>query len=111
MTIPEGQNWPRVKIAENSNFEILQATLHVAHLLKFFKMYKYEMDPTKTLGATAQTWDVGQTDGRRDGQTEWNQYTPQQLRCVGGIKITLIYTDDGNYKILSYQRCVCSPWK
>ena len=25
------------------------------------------------------------TDGRTDGRTEWNQYTPQQLRCSGGI--------------------------
>ena len=27
----------------------------------------------------------GRTDGRTDGLTEWNQYTPQQLRCSGGI--------------------------
>ena len=26
----------------------------------------------------------GRTDGRTDGQTEWNQYTPQQVRCAGG---------------------------
>ena len=42
-------------------------------------MYKYEMDPTRTVGATD-----GRTDRRMDGQTErrmeWNQ-----LRCVGGI--------------------------
>ena len=24
-------------------------------------------------------------DGRTDGQTKWNQYTPQQLCCAGGI--------------------------
>ena len=23
------------------------------------------------------------TDGQTDGRMEWNQYTPQQLRCVG----------------------------
>ena len=72
------------KIAKNSNFEILQETLNAAHLLKLLdKMYKYEMDPTRTAGTTERTRDVGRTDGR----TEWNQYTPQQLRCVAGIII------------------------
>ena len=33
------------------------------------KMHKYEMDPTKSEGATEQTWDTGRTDG----QMEWNQ--------------------------------------
>ena len=51
------------KIAKNSHCDILQETLHGAHLLKLLdKMYKYEMDPTRTEGAT--------------GRTEWNQYTP-----------------------------------
>ena len=68
------------KIAKNSNFEILQETLHATHLLKLLdKMYEYEMNLTRTVGATERTWDAGRTDGR----TEWNQYTPQQLRCVG----------------------------
>ena len=31
----------------------------------------------------------GMQDGRMDGWTEWNQYTPQQLRCSGGIIITV----------------------
>ena len=39
-------------------------------------MYKYEMDPTRTVGATERTRDAGQTDGQTDGRTEWNQYTP-----------------------------------
>ena len=80
------------KIAKNANFETLQETLHATHFLKLFdKMYKYEMDPTRTVGATEQTRDARQTrDGRRtdgwtDGRTEWNQYNPQQLRCAGGI--------------------------
>ena len=34
-----------------------------------------------TAGVTEQTQNVGQTDG----QTEWNQYTPQQLCCAEGI--------------------------
>ena len=84
------------KKVKNLNFEILQETLHVTHLLKLLaKMYKYEMDPTRTIGATEQTWNAGHTDGWTDGQTdglmdrwtngrtEWNQYTPQQLCCAG----------------------------
>ena len=49
------------------------------------KMYKYEMDPIRTLGTTEQTRDAGRMDGRTDRRMEWNQYTPQQLLCVGGI--------------------------
>ena len=69
-------------IAKNSNFPILQETLHVTHLLKLLdKMYEYEMDPTRTVGATERTrdagWMDGQKDGWTDGRTEWNQYTPQ----------------------------------
>ena len=45
-------------------------------LLKLLdKMYKYEMDPSRTVGATERTRDAGQRDGRTDGRTEWNQYT------------------------------------
>ena len=50
-------------------------------------MYEYEMDPTRTVGATEQTRDAGQTDGRTDGrkdrQTEWNQYTPNNFIVQG----------------------------
>ena len=47
-----------LKIAKNSNFEIL----HVTHLLKLLdKLYKYEMDPTRTVGATELIRD-GRTD-------------------------------------------------
>ena len=53
-----------LKIAKNTNFEILQETSHVTHLLKLLdKMYKYEMDPTKTVGTTERTRDAGRTDG------------------------------------------------
>ena len=72
-----------LKIAKNSNFEILHETLHATHLLQLLdKMYKYEMDPIRTVGATERTRNAGRTDGRTDG----NQYTPlppQQLRCAG----------------------------
>ena len=30
------------------------------------EMYQYEMDPTKTVGATEQTQDAGRTDRRTD---------------------------------------------
>ena len=53
-----------LKIAKYSNFEILQETVQATHLLKLLdKMYEYEMDPTRTVGATKRTRDAGQTDG------------------------------------------------
>ena len=56
------------------------------------KMYKYEMDPTRTVGATERTCDVGWTrDGRTDKRMEWNQHTPQQLRCAGVCVCVYIY--------------------
>ena len=74
------QSYKFEKIAQNSNLEILQGTLHARHLLKLLdKMYKYKMDPTRTVRTTERTMDARQT--QTDGQTEWNQYTPQQLRC------------------------------
>ena len=43
----------------------------MTHLLKLLdKMYKYAMDPTRTVGATEQTWDVGRTDGQTDERTD-----------------------------------------
>ena len=43
-------------------------TLHATHLLKLLdKMYKYEIDPTKTVGATERTRDAGWMDGQTDG--------------------------------------------
>ena len=42
-------------------------------------MFRYEMDPTRTVGAAERTRDVGRTDVR----TEWNQYTPNNF-VVGG---------------------------
>ena len=52
--------------------EILQETLHATHLMNLLgKMYKYEMDPTRTVGATERTCDVGRTrDGRMDKRTD-----------------------------------------
>ena len=65
------------KIAKNSNFEILQETLHTPHLLKLpDKICKDQMDPTRNVGATERTRDAGRTDGQTDGRTEWNQFPP-----------------------------------
>ena len=49
---------------------MLQKTSHATHLLKLLdKMYKYEMDPTRTGGATEWTRDAGRTDRQTDGRT------------------------------------------
>ena len=62
------------KKANNSNFTILQGTLHMTLLKLLDTMYKYGMDPTRTVGATERTWDAGRTngptDGPADGQTD-----------------------------------------
>ena len=47
-------------------------------------MYEYEMDSTRTVGATERRWDGGWTDRWTDGWREWNQYTPQQFAGYGG---------------------------
>ena len=67
----QSQSYKLKKTAKNTNFEIL---------IRCIKMYKYEMDPTRTEGATERTWDAGRTDGR----TEWNQYTPPTTLLCGG---------------------------
>ena len=56
------------------------------HILKLLdKMYKYKMDPTRTVGATERTRDAG--------RTEWTQYNPQQLCCAGTIIMVSLLTD------------------
>ena len=67
----QSQSYKLKKNAKNSNFEILQKALHATHLLKLLdKMYKYEMDPTTTVGATERTRNAGRMDGWTDGQTD-----------------------------------------
>ena len=69
----QSQSYKFSKNAKNSNFEILQQTLQVTHILKLLdKMYKYEMDPTRTVGATEQTRDAGCPDGWPAGRSETN---------------------------------------
>ena len=63
----QSQSYKYKKIAQNSNFEILPETLYTTHLLKLLdKMYKCEMDPIRTVGATERTRDAGRTDGRSE---------------------------------------------
>ena len=80
--------------------KFLHERLHATHLLKMLdKIYKYEMDPTRTVGATERTRDVGQTDvGKTDGwwknspiDCEEVQWTNAQCHMVP-ISI-LWYTD------------------
>ena len=54
----------------------------MTHLLRLLdKMYKYQIDPTRTVGTTERARDAGRTDGQMDGQTD-------------GVKpITSLYND------------------
>ena len=79
----------KVKVTNFKKFpkiQILQEILHATHLLILLdKMYKYEMDPTRTVGATEWTWNVGRTDGRSETNIPPPPHPPQQLRCEKGI--------------------------
>ena len=57
----------------------------------FDKMYKYEMDPTRTVGATEQTQDAG--------RTETNIITPQQLRWAEVYIENIIDKIVGNFLV------------
>ena len=46
-------------------------------------MYKYKIDPTRTVGATEQTRHTGQMNGRTDGGNDGvKPIYPQQLHCA-----------------------------
>ena len=50
--------------------------LHATYFRKLLdKMYKDEMDSSRTLGATEQTQDAGRTDGQTDGQKDGQSET------------------------------------
>ena len=86
----QSQNHKFQNISKNSNYKILQEFLHATHFLKLLdKMYKYEMDPTRTVDATEQTWDAGRMDRRRtDGRTEWNKFTPNNfVVCIIRLRL------------------------
>ena len=81
------QSYKFWKIAKNAYFKILQETLHVTHFLNLLdKMYKYEIDPTRTGGATEQARDAGQTDGQTDRRMDGVKpiYPPNNFIVQGG---------------------------
>ena len=64
----DSQSYKFKKNAKNSIFLILLKTLLETHLLKLIDiMHKYEMDPTRTVGATERARGVGRAGGRTDG--------------------------------------------
>ena len=56
-------------------------TWHTIWSCSVYKMYKYDMDPTRTVGGTERTRDAGWTDGVKP------IYPPRTLLC-GGITTT-----------------------
>ena len=115
----QSQRYKFLKIAKNTNFEILHETLHATHLLKLLdKMYKYEMDPTKPVGATERTRGAGRTDGQTDGRTDGVKpvYPPATSLC-GGYKKTpnkriffCCCSKSGGWSVLSYCQLIVL-WK
>ena len=62
----------------------MQGTLLTTHLLKLLdKMYKYEMDPTRTEDAIERTRDTERTDDWTDGRSEANIPPPTTLLYGG----------------------------
>ena len=62
-------------------------------------MYKYEMDPTRTVGATEQTRDAGRTDGRMDGVKPI--YPPTTSLC-GGYNNSHTFSDDKAINMMTF---------
>ena len=88
----QGQSYKFEKIAKNSNIEIFQETLHVTHLLKLpDKMYKYEKDPTRTVGATEWKQDAGQMDGRSETNIPHNNFVVRGYNNRAFLAAGLIY--------------------
>ena len=79
----------------------MQENLHTTHLLKLLdKMYKYAMDPTRTVEATEWTRDVGRTrDGRTDGRTDRQTDGRSETNIPPNNFVVYNYA-----KLLNYQR-------
>ena len=78
---------------------VIHMRLHRRHLFKLLdKMYKYETDPTRTLGMD------GWTDGRTDEQTRtvWNQYIGGGGCNYGITLISYECSDISNLFYLNY---------
>ena len=79
----DATEWTRFSRSRPNNLEDMgqgQKSPHATHpLMILIICTKYGKNPSGTVDATERALDAGLTDGR----TEGNQYTPQQLRCVG----------------------------
>ena len=65
---------------------MLHETLHATHLLKLLdKMHKYEMDSTRTVGATERTRDAGRTDGQAEEGVKPLYTPPPTTSLCGGV--------------------------
>ena len=68
---------------------------------------QYGKNPSRTVDVTERTRQAGQTDGRTDGRTEWNQYTPQQLRCQDASDLRCHHA---HYDVTEMECLVPVPW-
>ena len=103
---------------KNLILTFLQETLHATHLMKLLdKMHEYEMDPTRTVGATERTRD-GWTDWRTDRGTDRRMdrlsetNIPPTTLCAEGIIISVGGPDISmpHFRVRSYvPRVLCSP--
>ena len=66
------QNKTKSKLQILKKLTKIQTLKFCKELYTLYKMYKYEMDPTRTVGAIEQTRDTGWTDGETDGWSETN---------------------------------------
>ena len=104
------------KNAKNSNLKILQETLHATHLLKLLdKMYKYEMDSTRTVGATERTRGAGRrgrrTGGRTDGVKPINPPTTSLCRGYNKLFVSPGYKHCGYLSDKTdHMACVAVKW-
>ena len=90
-------------------FKILQEILHGTYLLELlYKMYKYEMDPTRTVGTTEHARDAGRTDGWTDGQTDGVKliYPQKTLLCRSIISNFQTHIQDRYLELL----CKIALW-
>ena len=94
------QNKTKSKLQILKNCQIFQfwnVVKNVAHLLKLLdKMYKYEMDPTRTAGTTERTRDAGRTDRQTDGEKPI--YPTTTSLCGGIIKMPFYWYRNAHYK-------------
>ena len=77
----------QVKTRQSQSYKFKTKMPNIQTLKFLYKMYKYEMDPTRTVGATERTRDAGRTDGQTDGQSETNIPPPDNNVVRGYNKL------------------------